>query len=130
MATELFRLKQVLELEKSRDFDNGAVFGGLDRFLGNWLNTNLVHVTNLADLARLRRLWPPGFSYALLPPDERRKWSRDVISFFSDQSGKKVPGTGEPRAKYESAAGRDAVPPSGKRRGNARRLPAKTSRTN
>jgi ATP-dependent DNA helicase RecG len=120
MTADIIRLKQVLELEKNRGFDNDAVFGGLDRFLSNWLGANLVKIESPSALSRLRLLWPHSFSYGQLSPDERAKWSSDVLSFLSGQARSKLPDAEEPRSQYENTT--VAVPISGQRKRPSERL--------
>jgi hypothetical protein len=91
MPIDISRLSQVLELEGKKGYDNTVVFGGLDRFLANWANNNLPQLSSPAELKRLHKLWPKGFSYASLSPEERQNWSKALLALLA--------GTPAPAAK-------------------------------
>ena len=62
--------QKILELEASRDYDNRAVAGGLDRFLerqGPEMETWLADAALAQDLVKT--------SYAQLAPEQRRQWA-------------------------------------------------------
>jgi ATP-dependent DNA helicase RecG len=67
------RLRRVLELELRRGCDNGAVIGGLDRFLAHARSEPAV----VQVLALAADLGARG--YAGLPVRERRRWIRQVL---------------------------------------------------
>ncbi|MCL2678680.1 MAG: ATP-dependent DNA helicase RecG [Dehalococcoidia bacterium] len=79
MPLDSSRLKQVLEQEKKLEYTNKAVFGGLDKFLENWLRQNTTHFTQLALLKNVRKLMPPIFSYNTASPADRRSWMENIL---------------------------------------------------
>ncbi len=62
-------LLKVLDLERSRDYGDAAVVGGLDRYLR-------VYVKKAKDSGEtsLTRICPPDFSYAALTREQRKEW--------------------------------------------------------
>ena len=83
MSFDISRLRQVLELEEKRGYNNTAVFGGLDRFLTIWLDQSLSDTSDATSLRRLRKVIPEGFSYNAKSPAARQKWSGEVLSALS-----------------------------------------------
>ena len=99
-------LRNILELEESRGFDNRAVVGGLDKFLQRWSRAITSHLGD-PDLAY--QLTEP--SYDLMSTDQRRHWVGSWRAVLG--SGEKGAGTGgaedAPPAKAPRAASRKAA---------------------
>ena len=83
MPIDINRLRSVLELEEKKGYDNTTVFGGLDKFLNNWVKQVLSQITVPAELRRFGTIFPNNFSYASLNPMQRQKWVESVFAFFS-----------------------------------------------
>jgi len=74
---EIESLIKILRLEKAKDYSNLAVIGGLDRYL----QSHLDEARNT--LVPLRSICPPGFNYASLNKEERKKWvERAILSLM------------------------------------------------
>ena len=89
----VLRLRKIFELELRRGCDDGAVIGGLDRFLANVQANKEV----TAMLAR-----GPGLSdsYAGLSRDQRERWLRDVLEGKARPARvRKAPASEAPAAK-------------------------------
>jgi ATP-dependent DNA helicase RecG len=78
------RLRQILELENKRGYNNTAVIGGLDRFLTGWADSNLPLIPSPVLLRCLRKFWPKTFSYAALSIQKRCAWGDQVIAFITE----------------------------------------------
>ena len=65
-------LRNILQLEESRGFDNRAVVGGIDKFLQRW---SQAMTTQLGDPALIHQLTES--SYGLMSPEQRRHWVND-----------------------------------------------------
>jgi ATP-dependent DNA helicase RecG len=78
------RLRQILELEHKRGYNNTAVIGGLDRFLTGWADSNLTLILTPVLLRCLRKFWPKSFSYAALSTQERCAWGDQFIAFITE----------------------------------------------
>ncbi len=98
-------LRKILDLEKKKGYADSSVFGGLDRFLGNWAGQEAASVTGRPLLRRFRQLFKS--SYASLTPEQRREWVNSVLAFLVDMEGKSDGEAGLPAAS--------AVPSSGKK---------------
>ena len=62
-------LLKVLDLERSRDYGDVAVVGGLDRYLRVYLKK-----AKDSGESSLTRICPPDFSYAALTREQRKEW--------------------------------------------------------
>ena len=69
------RLRRILELERQRDYSNGAVAGGLDGFLNNYLADSSTMHSPAADAIRAL----PNSGYGGLAKHERNAWLEDVL---------------------------------------------------
>jgi ATP-dependent DNA helicase RecG len=84
-------LRKVLELEARKGYQDSAVFGGLDRFLGRWAAEATAAITSRQLLRRFNELDLVKANYALMTPEQRREWATRVLDFIS--------GAGQPPAK-------------------------------
>jgi ATP-dependent DNA helicase RecG len=92
-------LRKVLELEARKGYQDTAVFGGLDRFLGRWAAEAAAAITSRQLLRHFNELGLAKANYAIMTPEQRREWGTRVLDFIS--------GTGQPPAgkkKSEPAA--------------------------
>jgi ATP-dependent DNA helicase RecG len=62
--------QKILELEEARGFDNTAVMGGLDRFIGHWADAMATFIGESALAPDLVHT-----SYGQMATDQRRQWS-------------------------------------------------------
>jgi ATP-dependent DNA helicase RecG len=76
-------LRKVLELEARKGYQNTAVFGGLDRFLGRWAAEAAPVITNRQQLRHFNELGLAKANYALMTPEQRREWAARVLDFIS-----------------------------------------------
>ncbi|MBT4126795.1 MAG: ATP-dependent DNA helicase RecG [Chloroflexi bacterium] len=70
-------LKNILELERSRDFTDRAVMGGLDKFI----EQSAKSLPWIRDVEPLR-----GTSYAVLEPGQRHRWASSVMARLRAES--------------------------------------------
>ena len=68
----LLRFRKIIELELRRGCDDGAVIGGLDRFLTNARSDKAI--ASVIDAA------VPGRAYAQMTPAVREKWLRVLLA--------------------------------------------------
>jgi len=89
------QLRQIIELEKQKGYDDSAVIGGLDRFLNNWAGRAIESITDPKVLLRFHSLKLSQPGYALFSKDKRRQWLEKVLKFLSDteQTGQGKPVT-------------------------------------
>ncbi len=109
-------LRKILELEHKKGYTDSAVFGGLDRFLGNWANQAITSITEPKLLLRFHRLRLADSNYASLSMEQRQEWVSKVLSFLPQL--KRPEGKGD-KAKVVLKVSRPAS--------RAKRPPAKQS---
>ena len=81
----LIPFRNILQLEEDRGFDNGAVVGGLDRFLQRWAPDMASH---LNEPQTLDGLVHPG--YGSMSPEDRQEWAstwRTLLALDPDDHG-------------------------------------------
>jgi len=86
-------LKKILYLEQSRDYNDTAVFGGLDRYLQGSFGQRK------KGFAPLREILPPGFSYSALSKEERKAWIERALQSLTrspSRKGKQVANQRQP----------------------------------
>ena len=81
-------LRKVLDLECARDFHDAAVVGGLDRFLANWA-TQAARRGGPEMIKDLQRLHLLNSRYALMQPEQRQAWVKQVLEFLDGRQGVK-----------------------------------------
>ena len=79
----LIRFRKIIELELRRGCDDGAVIGGLDRFLGNARSDKAI--ASVIDAA------VPGRPYAQMTPAVREKWLRVLLATKPSSNTKTAP---------------------------------------
>ncbi|MCK5654387.1 MAG: hypothetical protein KAH98_04550, partial [Dehalococcoidia bacterium] len=86
---DLATLRKILELERKKGYGDGAVFGGLDRYLERWTN----------ELPQ--RLLPA--SYASLDIRRRGEWVESMLRWLDgrEDKGRRAPALGAKKAKKE-----------------------------
>jgi ATP-dependent DNA helicase RecG len=89
-------LRKVLELEAQKGYQNTAVFGGLDRFLGRWTADAAAAITSRQLLRRFNKLGLADANYAIMIPEQRQEWATRVLDFIS---GASQPPAGEKKSK-------------------------------
>ena len=67
----LIPFRNILQLEEDRGFDDGAVVGGLDKFLQRWA-PEIASYLNEPQQRLTMSLHP---AYASMSPEERREWT-------------------------------------------------------
>ena len=65
----LIPFRNILQLEEDRGFDDGAVVGGLDRFLQRWASEMASYLNEPQAVDGLFH-----HAYASMSPEERREW--------------------------------------------------------
>jgi ATP-dependent DNA helicase RecG len=99
-------LRRVLDLECSRDFHDAAVVGGLDRFLANWA-TQAARRGGPDMIKDLQRLHLLNSRYALMEPEQREAWVKQVLEFLDGLQGVKP----KPTVCRPPKAAKPAAPP-------------------
>ena len=79
-------LRKVLDLEKQRNYNNTAVFGGLDKFIKNWSTGVIESIKTPKLLGRFNKLFK--VDYASMSPGQRTDWVQNVLKFLDDLSKK------------------------------------------
>ncbi len=75
-------LRKIFELEKSKGYDNTAVFGGLNKFLGNWSEQAVASITDPKTLRRFRQLI--GRDYGAMAVAQRQEWMESVLVLLEE----------------------------------------------
>ena len=109
----LIPFRNILQLEVDRGFDNGAVVGGLDRFLQRWAPDMASHLNEPQTLDGL--LHP---DYGTMSPEDRQKWAstwRTLLASDPDDQGAASSSGASPFAADQTTigpitAGRPATP--------------------
>lgn len=92
MPLDTSQLRQVLSIENARHNDNKSVIGGLDRYLKNWVNHNLILISNPKLVKAFSELYPADFSYASLSIEKRWEWISRLINLLSEiETVQKIP---------------------------------------
>jgi len=105
-------LRKVLELERQKDFNDTAVFGGLDKFLFRWSAKAEGTINNPAVLKKFRQLQLDKIGYSHLDKQQRRAKIEEILGFLKESEtasvkpAKKASGTAKkassiPAAKHE-----------------------------
>lgn len=100
-------LRKVLSLEEKRDYNDTAVFGGLDKFLRNWSGPAAEALPAPRLMKRFHQLF--NSSYASMNLEQRRAWALDVLDFL-DELEKKNNTTASPAVALKPT--RDKKSPS------------------
>ena len=79
-------LRKILELEQKKGYADSAVFGGLDRFLGNWSGQAEGSITD-PHLLKLFRKLLTGSGYASLTKPQRKAWVDSVLGRLAGMEG-------------------------------------------
>jgi len=95
-------LQKILELERKKQYDNTAVFGGLDRFLQKWAGQVMEAIPDRRLLSRFQQL-VAKVDYASLSIPQRRDWVDSVIGLMAEMSGS-APAAARPKAKAPAAS--------------------------
>ena len=90
-------LLKILELERSKGYEDVAVVGGLDRYLRVYLNK----AKDSGESSCASRICSPDFSYAALTREQRRQWAEKTRQHL----------TGSPSAR-ESPVKKQSAKPS------------------
>ena len=90
------RLRGILQLEESRGFDNGAVVGGLDKFVQHWAQAI---ASQLDDPALVQKLTES--SYGAMSSEQRREWAGNWCAVLNTNQGLARNDTGEEASPVE-----------------------------
>ncbi|MBI2854234.1 MAG: ATP-dependent DNA helicase RecG [Chloroflexi bacterium] len=71
-------LRRIIELERTRNYDDKAVMGGLGSFLRRW--TAELTVEDKATLSRFQQLATEGAAYSTWPKTRRKDWSGELAA--------------------------------------------------
>ena len=99
----LIPFRNILQLEEDRGFDNGAVVGGLDKFLQRWASDI---VSYLDDSGAADRFFHT--EYASFSPKERREWAsrwRNLLASVSEDKEAPSSSGSSPAAADQAATG-------------------------
>ncbi len=77
-------LRKILELEHQRGYEDSAVIGGLDKFLGNWAIQAAESITSSQLLSRFHQLGLAKPDYASRTGQQRREWVSNVLNWLAD----------------------------------------------
>jgi ATP-dependent DNA helicase RecG len=106
VAVDTGRLRQILELEFKKGYNDTAVIGGLDRFLQRWSNNVKKSLNDPAPLKILSQICtPPG--YAALDKVQRKAWAEKTQKLLKTFANPSAP-------KHPPVIGTDAVSPDQK----------------
>lgn len=84
MPMNIESLQKILELESKKGYQDKAVIGGLDRFLGNWASQAVESITSPKLLRRFQKLELSNSNYASLTREQRKEWIRSVFDFLDE----------------------------------------------
>lgn len=101
-------LRKVLTLEQNKGYQDSAVFGGLETFLGNWLHQSDGQITSPRLLSRLKTLF--SVKYVAMSVEQRREWLNSTLAQISD---------------IEKAGGETLAPAAAGKSPQLRKLPVK-----
>ena len=99
----LIPFRNILQLEEDRGFDNGAVVGGLDKFLQRWAADMVPYLNKLPAAGRLSLP-----AYAPMSPEERREWTsawRDILASVTEYQRAASSSGGPPAATVQTTNG-------------------------
>ena len=82
MAINSESLRKILELEIKKGCPDTTVFGGLDRFLANWVNQAKAAITDRNLLKQFSAVFQSKTGYAGMDPDRRKKWIDQVLAML------------------------------------------------
>lgn len=108
-------LRKILELEGQRGYNDSAVIGGLDRFLGNWTAGVAETAGSPRALGSIKRLFKDP--YTGMTPEQRAVWARKVLDWLDgaeSQESKEEPALAAPSPpvrKNPVKAKKAAAPP-------------------
>ncbi len=102
------KLTKILQLERQRNYDNKAVFGGLDRYLQRWAAENRAGLSSPRLLVQFNRLKLDMSNYASLDVDQRQAWLKAVLSWLVDTEKVEKP-VRKSRTISPSATGQVAI---------------------
>ena len=119
--TWLLPFRNILQLEEDHGFDNGAVWGGLDKFLQRWSPEMASH---LKEPGSAEQLFHPD--YASMSTEERREWTsawRILLTLDTKDKGSDASSGASPAAREQAAS---APRPSAKSAGPHQSSPGQT----
>ncbi|MCH8107203.1 MAG: ATP-dependent DNA helicase RecG [Chloroflexi bacterium] len=119
--TWLLPFRNILQLEEDHGFDNGAVWGGLDKFLQRWSPEMASH---LKEPGSAEQLFHPD--YASMSTEERREWTsawRILLTLDTEDKGSDASSGASPAAREQAAS---APRPSAKSAGPHQSSPGQT----
>ena len=99
----LIPFRNILQLEEDRGFNNGAVVGGLDKFLQRWAPDMASHLNEAQASDGL--LLP---NYGSMSSEERRRWAstwRTLLASVTDDQGAASSSGASPTAAEQAAHG-------------------------
>ncbi len=79
-------LRKILSLEAKRNYNDAAVFGGMDEFLRRWSVTAGEALPSPALAKRFRQFF--NARYGPMSPERRRAWAQDVLGFLDEIENK------------------------------------------
>ena len=79
--THTAQLLRILELERSKDFDDRAVIGGLDRFLQHWVAAAQQTLADPHLQQKFKELFT-HVTYAAWDKIQRQKWAEKTLSWL------------------------------------------------
>jgi len=102
LVADFESLRKILEQEQKRGYDNTAVIGGLDRFLGKFAGQAAEAIPDRLLLSRFQQL-VAKVDYASLSQQQRQDWVEDVFKLVAEiESGAPVPTEPEKRTPVPS----------------------------
>ncbi|MBP1706607.1 MAG: recG [Chloroflexi bacterium] len=84
MAVNTGPLRKILDIENKRGYSDSAVFGGLDKFIRNWLPQLSAAMPDPVFLRRFSALYPPHPGYAQMNRVQRKEWSEAILTLLSE----------------------------------------------
>ena len=103
-------LRKILALEKTRDYDNSAVIGGLDKFLHNWSAQAAPSITSPPLLRRFKKLVSDA-RYFDKSKEERKEFLDNLLAFLSELEGRAKQRNEPPPPSQPPASTRPAPKP-------------------
>ncbi len=107
----LDKLRKILELERTLNFGDKAVVGGLDKFLHNWALQAHQMVRHPMFRSSLRRFGLVNPAYGKMPPKQRAEWAGRILRWADALDMAALAASGEGVAGAPESSQKPARPP-------------------
>jgi ATP-dependent DNA helicase RecG len=83
---DLETLQKIFRLEAQKGYLDTAVIGGIDRFLDNWTQHNLIKPSTPTETSLLKRIVSRKVRYSSMSPEERKTWIGQLGKIITPKS--------------------------------------------